>query len=188
MAKNNKIKKSNKTNKNKQTKIEIEKKKINVAPSNDSKEISKIIKYLIIVLLIFGGVYLLTVFITNHSSDSDYKTKVSEAEIQSSKILAGSIFKQSDNEYYVLFYNTKASDSSIYSDLYTNYIKKDNHTPIYYVDLHEGLNSKYISNNVNGNPTSLDDLRLNGPALMKITNKNISEFITDTTEISNKLS
>ncbi len=185
MAKN-KTKKNNKNKEIKQTKKEEQKIKLDVKGSTDSESISKIIKYLIVVVIIFGGVYFLTDYITNHSSNSNYKKQVGEATIQNDKILAGSTFNKSDDEYYVLFYDV--TGDSTYTDLYSSYKEKEEHLPIYYVDIKEGLNSKFIGEDINEEPTDISELKVNGPTLIKISNKEVEEFITNTDEIKEKLS
>ena len=185
MAKN-KTKKNNKNKEIKQTKKEEQKIKLDVKGSADSEQISKVIKYLIIVVIIFVGVYFLTDYITNHSSNSNYKKQVGEATIQSDKILAGSTFNKSDDEYYVLFYDV--TGNSTYTDLYSTYKEKEDHLPIYYVDIKEGLNSKFIGEDVNEEPSDISELKVNGTTLIKISNKEVEEFITNEDEIKEKLS
>ena len=185
MAKN-KTKKNNKNKEIKQTKKEEQKIKLDVKGSADSEQISKVIKYLIIVVIIFVGVYFLTDYITNHSSNSNYKKQVGEATIQNDKILAGSTFNKSDDEYYVLFYDV--TGNSTYTDLYSTYKEKEDHLPIYYVDIKEGLNSKFIGEDVNEEPSDISELKVNGTTLIKISNKEVEEFITNEDEIKEKLS
>ncbi len=181
-----KKKNSNKNIKNKQTKKGNNNIKLDVKGSTETTEIGNVVKYLIIVVLIFGAVYLLTEYITNHSSNSDYKNKVGEATIQSDKILAGSTFNQKDDEYYVLFYNTV--DNATYTETYSSYKEKKDHTPIYYVDTKEGLNRDYVGETTDEEPTSIENLKVKGPTLIKITKGEVTEYITDEEEIKSKLS
>ncbi len=186
MAKNKNKKNNNKNVKTKQTKKESKNINLNVKGSTDTEQISKVFKYLLVVVIIFVVVYFLTDYITNHSSDSNYKTNVGEATIQSDKILAGSTFNQKEDEYYVLFYNV--IDNATYTDTYSTYKTKEDHIPIYYVDTHEGLNRDYVGEDVNEEPTDASEIKVNGPTLMKIENKEVVEFITDEEEIKEKLS
>ena len=186
MAKNTKKKNNNKNEKKKQTKKENKNIKLDVKGSADTEQISKVFKYLLVVVIIFVAVYFLTDYITNHSSNSNYKKTVGEATIQSDKILAGSTFNQKDEEYYVLFYNV--IDNATYTDTYTTYKEKEDHIPIYYVDTHEGLNRDYVGEDINEEPTEASEIKVNGPTLMKIENKEVVEFITDEDEIKEKLS
>ena len=186
MAKSKNKKNNNKKKEIKQTKKEEKKFKLDVKGSNDTEALNNVFKYLIVVVIIFVGVYFLTDYITNHSSNSNYKKQVGEATIQNDKILAGSTFNKSDEEYYVLFYDV--TGDSTYTDLYDSYKEKEDHIPIYYVDTNEGLNRDYVGEDVNEEPTEASEIKVNGPTLMKIENKEVVEFITDEDEIKEKLS
>ena len=181
-----KTKNNNKNKEIKQTKKEEQKIKLDVKGSTDSESISKVIKYLIVVVIIFVGVYFLTDYITNHSSNSNYKKQVGEATIQNDKILAGSTFNRNDEEYYVLFYDV--TGDSTYTDLYSTYKEKKDHLPIYYVDIKEGLNKKFIGEEVNEEPNDISELKVNGTTLIKINHKEVKEYITNEDEIKEKLS
>ncbi len=179
------VKKENKPAKKKDIKIKKGSDKIKLHTSSDF-EAYKVIKYLIIVAVIFGAVYLLTVYITKHGSDSDFKKTVGEATIQHDKILAGSTFEQADKEYYVLFYNT--TKDYTYTEVLSTYKEKESHTPIYYVDTKEGLNSKYVGEEENTNPKDSSEIKVKGITLMKIKDKEVTEYITNEDEIKAKLS
>lgn len=59
---------------------------------------------------------------------------------------------------------------------------------LYVVDLGDALNSYFIRNNLNSNPSNINELSVNGPVIFKINNKkvlstivggnNILEFLT----------
>lgn len=180
------VKKEIKVTKKKDSKIKkgSEKIKLNISGTND--ELNKVIKCLVIVAVIFCAVYLLTVYITKHGTDSDFKKTVGEATIQHEKILAGSTFEQKDKEYYVLFYNT--TKDYTYTDIYSSYKEKEGHTPIYYVDTKEGLNSKYVGDEENTNPKDISELKVKGVTLMKVKDKEVVEYTTNEDEIKSKLS
>ncbi len=181
MAKTTKKKKINKTNKNAHTKKEV----LNNIENDHS--ISKVIKCIVSVLAIFGIMYLLTVLILKKSS-TDYITKdVEKTTIQYSEILAGTSFDKKDNEYLVIYYDLKEDDNSIYQTLLSDYEAKDNHLPIYYVDLSNSMNKSVISTESNKEANSVAELQINGPTLIKFSNHKIIEYIEGKEDISNYL-
>lgn len=131
----------------------------------------KLIIGIAIVLLVF---YLLTILILNKKT---YNV-TSNSSIQYSKILAGETFSMNDDEYLVFFYDTTSDNSSEYAELISNYREKDNHLTIYVVDMNEGLNKKYKSEDENVNATKASELRINNTTLLHISNGKIADYIT----------
>lgn len=173
----------NKNKKNTQNSKEVLK---NFDNDNNAK---KIIKCIVIVLVFFAVMYLLTVLILKKSS-TDYITNEKDStSIQYSEILAGTSFSKKDNEYLVLFYNMNDDEDNdnIYSNLVSDYEAKDEHLPIYYVDLSSTLNKSVLSKESNKDATSAEELKINGVTLIKFTNNKISEYIEGQEEISNYL-
>lgn len=183
---NNKSTSKNKNKKVEKIQTKKESKKIDNIVTNDTNEYKKIFKYLIIILIILILVYLLTVWITNNSSSSTSST-VATAEIQHSKILSGTVFDKKDSSYYVLFYNTKDSDSSVYSDAYSTYHEKKDSLAIYYVDLDERLNSSIVSDSSNKEATNSSELKINGATLIKIVDGKIDQYIEGSEDITSTL-
>jgi flagellar basal body-associated protein FliL len=138
------------------------------------------IKISIIVILLFFIFYALTVMITGGidkkqaANDSKNEDKT-PTTIQYEEILAGETFNVKNNEYYVMFYSFEDKSSALYNALITNYKTKNVNAKIYKVNLDKGFNSIYVSDVGNPNATSVDELKINGPTLIKISNgKNVS--------------
>ena len=182
MAKQKKTtKNTNKSKKNTQNSKEV------LKSINNDNEVKRIIKCAVLVLAIFAVMYLLTVLILKKSS-TDYIIKEKDStSIQYSEILAGTSFSKKDNEYLVLFYDMSDDTDSTYSDLSSDYEAKEEHLPIYYVDLSSALNKSVIADESNKDATSAEELKINGATLIKFTNNSISEYIEGEEAISNYL-
>jgi len=106
------------------------------------------VKGLIIILVVIGILsifFLITVHITNNSSDttiSDNKDNT-EAVIQYEEILAGSSFSMNEDSYLVLYYDKSDSDlSSEFSSVVSSYNNKDDALALYSVDMDSAFNSR----------------------------------------------
>ena len=147
--------------------------------NNISKEALSIIKLLVIVLVVLGIFYLLTVYITSKKENKYVKEeKTGNVDIGYQEILAGSSFNIDEDEYIVIYYDM--SDKDLKSKITTaisKYESKDKHLPIYTVNMNSAFNKKYNSDNSNNNPSSLEELSINGPTLIKFSNKEVEEYI-----------
>ena len=84
----------------------------------------------------------------------------------------------SDDSYYVLFYDTTNEEvNNTYSELFNNYKGKEDHIPIYYVDMGNSFNKGFSKEEANYNPKDESEMAINGPTLIKIDNSQISDYI-----------
>ena len=150
--------------------------------------IKKVFICIILVAIIFGLVYLLTLYITKNSTDSVVKKKFDNTTIQYDEILLGTSFSQKDNEYLVLFYNVSEDEDSTYYTLKSNYEAKDDALAMYYVDLGSALNKSAVSKEDNKTAVSASELKISGPTLIKFKEGKIEEYITGEEDITNYLS
>lgn len=151
-----------------------------------SDSISKIVKTLVVVLIIFGIFYLLTVYLTNRKSNT--KKTVSEAVIQYDEIIAGTSFNMKNDKYLVVYYDY--SNDEVKSSITTaisSYQDKDDHMKVYTVDMSSAFNNKFSSDVSNTNPSSVNDLKIAGPTLIKFEKNKVSDYIEGTSEIENYL-
>lgn len=173
MATNKKTTKTNKRVKTTHTNKEV----------IDNLSGSSIIKYTIAVLVILGIMYLLTILILKKSS-LDYISKEPEkTSIQYSEILAGTSFSKKDSEYLVLFYDGNSDDASTYEGIYSDYKAKDEHLPIYYVNLGKALNKEVVSKNSNREASSAEELKINGATLIRFKDNKIEDYFEGEEEI-----
>ena len=146
-------------------------------------EVKKTIIIIVVAVVLLVGMYFLTTVILN--KDSDDNSKITENAIQYDEILAGESFNQSEDEYYVIYYDS-SNEYSVISSLISSYQLNSSDTKLYSVDLADGMNKKYVTNGniVTDNASSL---RVKDTTLLKFNNGEVSEVITDTNEITNFL-
>ena len=146
-------------------------------------EVKKIIIIIVVAVVLLVGMYFLTTVILN--KDSDDNSKITENAIQYDEILAGESFNQSEDEYYVIYYDS-SNEYSVISSLISSYQLNNSDTKLYSVDLADGMNKKYVTdgNIVTDNASSL---RVKDTTLLKFNNGEVSEVITDTNEITSFL-
>ncbi len=179
MATKKKTAKANKKVKTTQNRKEI------LDSVSDEHSLKNIIKCIVIVLAIFGIMYLITLLILKKSS-LDYISKEPEkTSIQYSEILVGTSFDKKDKEYLVLYYDRSSDDAGTYEGFYSDYKAKDEHLPIYYVDMSSTFNKQASSDSSNKDATSAEELKINGATLIRFVNNKIEDYFEGEEEIKN---
>lgn len=162
---------------------------------NDNKKIDerdnyfKFITTLAILLLIFILAYfLIGLFYTKEIKfKSDDNEAKEEVYIDNDTMLLGQLFDKSDDEYYVLIYDTTSKESLV-STWISIYEGKTDAIKLYKVDSSKKFNAEYIvKENSNKNAKTLSDLKVISPTLIKIKNKSIIEYVEGEDEIINIL-
>lgn len=141
---------------------------------------------LIIISII--GYFLVGVFLTKSIDlkKEDKKEEKTEVTIDNDVILLGNIFSLKDSSYYVLVYDKENKDSLLKN--WVSDFQSNNEEKMYIVDSENKLNAKYIvEKDSNKNPTSLEDLKVKSPTLMKIEDKKVTLYIEGTEEVKNEL-
>ncbi len=168
----NKIKKSAQTN-------------IKIGNTSLSNDMSKAIKCILVVVILFVFMYGITVLILKNSP-YEYTKEDVETSIQYDEILAGTSFQKKDSEYFVLFYHTDGDNQ--YMNLLSDYQAKEEHLPIYYVDLDNKMNHSVISEESNSEASNASELKIKDATLIKFKDGKIEEYIEDASKISEVLS
>ena len=139
----------------------------------EGNEIKKFVIIAISVLLFFGGVYLLAGILTGEIKFKSDENK--EVTIQYSEILAESTFKQSDKEYYVIYYDFDSNEAMLIDAISAD-LSSD--STLYKVDLSKNFNKNYISTDgkVNTSQKSIKELKVVSPTLIKIKDKKVVKF------------
>lgn len=148
-----------------------ESKRIEDVISDDNSSMDKffIVAAVILFLLCF---YILTVHITNKNKDSSDK-KEGTVELSKDKIVIGRSLSMGKNDYYVIFYDYVYENSL--EEMASNY---KGELPIYKVNMSLGFNRKYATvEESNKNPTKASEFKINGPTLIKVSNKKVVEYI-----------
>ncbi len=150
--------------------------------------ILKIILGVVIVIIVFY--YGLAIFVTKEVDLSSNKKDTDTTNTDnnsnnnvSNAILAKNTFEQLDDVYYVYYYDFNDEEEVI-----SNSISNLTDHTIYRVDTSSGLNSNYVdNNNSNKNVTSIDNLKVKNPTLIKIDNDKVVSYYDGVNEISDFL-
>lgn len=138
---------------------------------------------LLIILII--GYLIIGIFVNKSISFKKDTEEKEEVTIDNKTILAGSIFDQKENEYYVLVYDAK-DEKGILGNWKSVYESKDNALTVYVVDSSKKLNANFlVDNDSNPTPTGYSDLKIKSPTLIKINNGNVTEYTEGEEAIKN---
>ena len=143
-------------------------------------EVKKTIIIIVVAVILLVSMYFLTTFILNN--DDTEEERITENTIQYDEILAGQSFNQSDDEYYVIYYDSTDEYSTIGS-LISSYQLNNTDVKLYSVDLSNGMNSKYVTDSdvVTDNASSL---KVKDTTLLRFEDGEVVETITDLDEIT----
>ena len=140
---------------------------------NEKNQIKSLIIITIVLVLIVGIIYLLSaLFVTK---ELDWFTKDNDKEIVETvknTILAKEIFDQTEEEYYVYFYNYKDNDERITSTVDENITK----SKVYKVNTDSALNANYVSEISNKKAKKLSELKVKAPTVIKISKDKIVSY------------
>lgn len=153
--------------------------------SDGEVEAMRFIVILIVLLLVIVGIYFLSKAIVNKRESEKEAEKIT---INHDVVTVGTMLNKKDDNYYVLIYDEDNISSLYYSRLLSTY-KSKNQKPIYYCDLGNSLNEKYVAKSKsNPNATSINDFAFGEITLLEISNnkvKNYYENIKEITELLN---
>lgn len=163
--------------------------------TEEEMEMTQFIKILAILVILVLGVYFFTrIFVTKDLFKKDESSSVAtKGEYNYNATLIGNMFNRPEKEYYVMIYDTENINAVYYSGLISNYSNdnnKDKALPIYFADLNNGLNKKYVTEDeklINVNTTDFDKFKVGELALIKITNGKIAKSLTAEDEIAKEL-
>ncbi len=162
--------------------------KTNKIVSEEQQEIIRFIKILLIILVFVGGIYFFTKKIVK--KEDAKKTTITPGEISYDKIILGTLLNQNYNEYYVFIYDGNDNKAIYYSALIDLYSQKEDKIKVFWADLSNSLNKKFIANNekeVNKKAQKISDLHVGKYTLIKVTNKKITKYIDNIDEVKKEL-
>jgi len=146
-------------------------------------EFKKLIKILLVLIFIICVIYLTSaLFLTKELKWFNKDENTNEESKVSNSILASSIFKQREEEYYVYFYDFNEENSEITS-LVTSKLSTEK---VYVVDTSSAMNANYVSEESNSDAKTLEELKVTAPTLIKISGDSITEYY-ESDEIEEKL-
>jgi len=157
-----------------------------VETNNEQYSIKSMAKIIIIISVVFCLFYFITTLIVKPAEKTENEIALNENEI-----LVNQLLNKKDTEYYVLAYKQTLYNNSGYLDVYNLYINeyltKEETLPFYYIDLDNGLNKQYYSDEMNIT-TDLTKLKLNNEVLFKIKDGKIEKTYEGKDKIIDKLS
>lgn len=151
-------------------------------------DIGKLIKIIIGLFIIVGVFYLVTIIMNKKGIfDNGYVKPNSEETIISYDFIPiGTVFNRLNEDYYVIFADFY-EESSYIKSIIQKYEKKDKHIKLYKVDLNNGVNKSFISENTNPNVKKAKDIKVKNPTLIRITKHNNVKYIEDIEQIKKEL-
>lgn len=153
-----------------------------------SQSTKSMIITLVAVLVVFGLFYLMTVVINNKNRKLNTKEPSGDVSIQYQEILGDDTFTMSPTEYYVLFYDFDGVDAGFYEYLFNKYAATEGNY-IYKVDLGNGFNKKFVSEETNDDADEAGELKVKEATLIKIKKgKNVDYTEGSKNDISEVLS
>lgn len=159
--------------------------------TEEQKEVRKFVFILVGLVVVLIGIYFFTrAFIVKDLFNNNKETTYTDGEINYDVAIVGNMLNRPYTEYYVIAFNSESTKANYYNTLSSKYMTSDGSLKLYYIDLNNSLNSKYVASEDDKYSTefkSLDDLKLGEITLIKVKNKKVVKFITDIEMIKEEL-
>lgn len=138
----------------------------------------KFITIMIVVLALFILTYLFTGIITNDIKlfSKDSTSSEETASNIKNKILASESLKQSEEDYYVYYYDVTKENIEV-----TNIVNYLTDT-VYRVDLNDAFNANFIGE-PSGVVDTIENLKVSDPTIIKVSSERIVSFYSGIDEI-----
>lgn len=142
-----------------------------------------------VVVVIIALLYFLTSYLSKNGNFSqDYEVAPTpEAVMTYETATVGTALNRPDEEYYVAFEDFGNENKTYIASLIDVYNNKDEHLPVYRVDMTIDINSKYKSDESNKNATTVDQLKIKTPTVLYIKNNKIEKYIEGSDAIKSEL-
>ena len=168
--------------------VEKAKKNLHFQRSNETDEFSKLVKIILLVTVIMVVFYFVTTIVTRKANAikavRNIKTN-DKAEIQYDNVIIGSMLNM-EGSYYVLIENEDDSNISEYKSLVQTIAANDDAPKIYTASLSNSFNKIYLSDD-NKYDSNLENFKVKGTTLVKVSNHDIEETFDTYDSIKNKL-
>lgn len=148
-------------------------KKVKVSKINDNNEMLKLLKFIVLVSLIVLLFYVVTLFVNNE--EKEQTNTDTPATIQYDYILVGNILTQPNEDYYVLAKTSDDVNSQVYEAYLSNYTYQEDALRVYYVDLDNPLNSKFLKEESNFKFKNITDISFKETTLLLIKDNKIKK-------------
>ncbi len=169
-------------------KAKREEKRMLEEATSSEMEPKKAIILLVVIIVIFFGVYLTSAILKGEIKLWDTPRESTPAEIQYQEIIAGEIFNQQDEKYYVMLMDYTNDVTTLLMQASDNYTNSTGSENIYYVDLDKGFNKAYHNEEKsNKKATKLSELQVKSPTLLHIEKGKITKYLEGKDEIEKYL-
>ena len=143
--------------------IELKKNNIKKYETEEQLEVKKFIYVLLGLIIVIIGIYFFTrAFITkdlfNNKSD---EIVYNYCKVIYDTVIVGTMLNRADSEYYVLAFSNDDNQAIYYNTIADSYINKKEAKKMYYLDLSNELNKKYVASddNISTKFTNIDELK-----------------------------
>lgn len=158
----------------------------------NNEDYQKIKTFFIVLVIVVALLGLLFYFngkvITKDIFKEQTTTQATEPTFDDGLILADDVFNKKDKEYMVLIYDSSNKENGmLYNGLFNSYSSE---RVLYGVDLNNKMNKSHYNENLENEitkPTNSKELVVSGPRLLTIKDGVVTEYISDTTTIVEKL-
>ena len=179
---------ANKKNTKKDMNKKVQTKQVNVQKKSEQfEEVRNEIQNLLIIITCIVGIiiilYFITEFVTNKKQLLKYSKVDAVSQISYTDIMASDILRK-EGSYYVLVEDENDSYMELYKTYITSYLDIEGHLPVYFVDLNDSLNQKYMAEE---NDFSSQNLKFKGTVLLKIVDGRVENHYQDSASISEHL-
>ena len=153
--------------------------------SDEEKLVRRFLILAIIMLIVIVGLYFLTkITVKNENND----VSSDEVAISYDNVTVGTMLNRPYDDYYVIVYDSTSPRAIYFSQIINSYSSKNDAKKVYFCDLDEDANKKYVS--LDGN-TKVDDdfntISFGEPTLIHIKKNKIEKVYKGEKEIVNIL-
>ncbi len=153
--------------------------------NNSSMEVSTLIKIIVGVLIFFGLVYFFTENVVTKKNAQD---KTEEEVKTSNEIIVGTSLSQSEEKYYVLFFDKESEIANYFNSWEYAYLNGDKKPKLYSVYLNMAINKPYISDEAPVTKIEkVSDFKLKNGTLIVVEKGKVTNYIEDLNQIANLL-
>lgn len=156
--------------------------------SEESQEIRRFVFILLGVIVTILIVYGITLIAKKDSTTTE--DNVTEGAINYNIVSVGTMLSKSDDEYYVMVYDTEKPNAAYYATLAGMYSSKNEGLKLYYCDLGNKLNSEFaVKEGESSNPkaTGVDDFAFGEITLVRVKNGKVTKYLEDVDTIKTEL-
>ncbi len=158
--------------------------------TEEQKEIKTFIFVMLGLIIVLIGIYFFTrAFVTKDLFKTNEKN-YQEGAVNYDIAIVGNMLTRPNKEYYVIAFNSDTADAIYYNALIGKYMQEEKSSKVYYMDLENELNKKYVAESEEEKSTSfktIKDLKLGEITLLKVKDGKVTKYITTVEEIKKEL-